>query len=161
MKLLQVPELDHTIVVSKTITTETAHRLTNYAGKCAHIHGHSWQWTVKVRCGLMSNGLAIDFGDIKQVLNSRIHDLFDHAIVLHELDPLVGYASDLGMEIGAMLAPIPGGETRVVVVDANPTSENMALYAKKVLWEDLRTRNPSVASVKVIVNETCTSAAEV
>ena len=163
------PELDgeitRTLTVCKSITTETAHRLMDYEGKCAHIHGHSWQWEVcvEVDC-LQQNGIGVDFGTLKGILTGHIHDLFDHSLVLSESDPLVDKCEAEGRSLEHLLGPGNGLPGRVVLMDCNPTSENMALYAKSALYAEFMSDADladHIVSVRVKVNETCTSAAEV
>ena len=151
------------MVVSKTIVTETAHRLVDYDGKCSSIHGHSWHWTVHVHCkSLLPNGIAVDFGKLKQVMNECIHDVFDHALVLSNQDPLLIHASDLGISLGVLLAPDSVQEARVVVLDKNPTSENLALYAKDMVGTMLIHRYPAlIDAVYCDVGETATCHVEV
>lgn len=160
-----VDEDAQTVTVCKNITTETAHRLVNYSGKCAHIHGHSWQWEVCIEVTrLQNNGIAVDFGELKRFLNDHIHELFDHSLVLCESDRLVRLCKAEGLSLEHFLSVDEHVPARVVVMDCNPTSENLALYAKRTLQNGLL-RDLDLAdyvkSVRVRVNETCTSAAEV
>ena len=53
---------------------EASHHIPNHKGKCKHLHGHSYRIGATI-VGLhdTQNGIFIDFGDIKEVI-----DRFDH-----------------------------------------------------------------------------------
>ena len=156
---------DTDMYVSKTMTTETAHRLVDYVGKCSSIHGHSWKWEVTAHISeLRSNGISIDFGEMKEIMKDHIHDLFDHSLVLCETDPIITRCSEADWDVHDFLAPAvaTGLSGRVVVMSANPTSENLALYVKATVFSALRQKYGDVVEgVVVMVHETCTSAVEV
>lgn len=82
------------IRISKEFTFEMAHALYSYEGKCAGLHGHSYHLTVTV-LGQVKNdtsgppqGMVMDFGDLKKIVSEKVLNIFDHALVLHERDPL-------------------------------------------------------------------------
>ncbi len=60
---------------------DAAHRLVNYPGECANLHGHTWDVEVSV-CGseLDNIGILYDFKALKDDLNS-ILDQYDHNYV--------------------------------------------------------------------------------
>jgi 6-pyruvoyltetrahydropterin/6-carboxytetrahydropterin synthase len=60
---------------------DAAHFLRNYQGKCANIHGHTWQVQIVVKGVTLNNqGLLIDFGILKSLLNETAAK-FDHQLV--------------------------------------------------------------------------------
>jgi 6-pyruvoyltetrahydropterin/6-carboxytetrahydropterin synthase len=62
-----------------------AHRLVDYPGDCARIHGHNWKVEVRVVCReLDALGLGLDFRDLKNIVAQAL-DALDHA-TLNELD---------------------------------------------------------------------------
>lgn len=130
--------------LTKTIMTETAHRLLGYNGACQNIHGHSYKFEVTLEGFKLDGiGIGIDFKDIKQEACGFIHDMYDHAIVLNSEDPLVQTLKDSGVKITVM--------DRV-----NPTAENMAI----VIFRALVNKFPGkVYEVKVW--ETTTSCASI
>lgn len=104
----------------------SAHSIPDYNGKCAQLHGHTWQVEVAVKGEkLDQKGMLVDFKEIKAVLNKIIEDL-DHQ-----------YLNDLK----------PFKEGRI-----NPTAENLAryiyLHLKKVIENEM-----NVKLVKVCVWE--------
>ena len=65
---------------------DAAHFLRNYTGKCAHLHGHTWEVEV-VFAGkeLGENEILFDFGEAKRILNEVLEKL-DHKY-LNEIPP--------------------------------------------------------------------------
>lgn len=88
-------------------TTSTAHRLIHYDGACGNVHGHNMEWNVEllVRVPEEEHQMALDFKDVSDRL-----DVFDHAIILNEDDPLAEHADALG---------------EVITVEGDPTCENL------------------------------------
>lgn len=81
-----------TIRITKQFHFEMAHALSEHDGPCKNIHGHSYQLAVTVSGkpseheGTSSNGMVIDFTDIKQIVQQHIIAEFDHTLVLNESD---------------------------------------------------------------------------
>jgi 6-pyruvoyltetrahydropterin/6-carboxytetrahydropterin synthase len=60
---------------------DAAHFLRNYQGKCANIHGHTWQVKIVVKGTSLNNqGILIDFSILKSLLNETVTK-FDHQLV--------------------------------------------------------------------------------
>lgn len=105
------------MIVTSKVEVSIGHRLLGYEGKCAHIHGHNYVFEVSVTGKPNHLGLVIDFKDLKKAVKD-ILEPFDHALVLHEEDPV---ADILRME-------------KLVLLSVNPTAENFAslVYGKLV-----------------------------
>lgn len=113
------------ISVTKCMTTETAHRLCRYGGKCAHIHGHSYRWevTVALTNDYISalNQISVDFSELKDAMRAVIYKRFDHALVLWKEDPLYGSPADAEMKFAT-----DGADQKIVWLKRNPTAEVFA-----------------------------------
>ena len=96
-----------------------AHALHNYDGKCANIHGHSYQLTVTLigtprdENDHPKNGMVMDFSDLKRIVSEEILQNFDHALVLKDSDPL--------------LASLDSGNQMIVRTKYQPSCENLLL----------------------------------
>lgn len=150
-----------TIKITKTMTTETAHRLVNYVGKCASIHGHSYLWEVECECleGLDTRGMVIDFGDLKAAMKKHIYDVYDHALVLAKTDPLMSR----GDFLRAIIDDASGGPQKLVEFPTNPTAENFAQTVAELLQaelEDIHLDEGTYRITRVRVWETANSYAE-
>ena len=116
------------IRITKIFSFETAHVLYGYDGKCKNVHGHSYKLFVTLKGVPIDdihhekNGMVMDFGDLKSVVNEEIVDVWDHAIMLNALSPHQILGKDLGKK-----------GHKVIYCDYQPTCENM-LYdiAKKI-----------------------------
>ena len=77
------------IRVTKEFNFEIAHALWNYDGPCKNLHGHSYKLFVTVMGSPIEdpdnpkNGMVIDFGDLKQIVNDEIVEPLDHAVILN------------------------------------------------------------------------------
>lgn len=61
---------------------EAAHRLPRHAGKCRELHGHSYRLVVTVERPVdLESGMAIDFADLKDVVDREVVSRLDHCDV--------------------------------------------------------------------------------
>lgn len=117
------------------------HRLMEYEGKCRHPHGHNGKIEITMEGrALDRRGMVMDFEEIKQSVQKWVDSELDHKMLLNKKDPLVGILKELGEP--------------VVVMDANPTAENIARH----IFEYAKARKLPV--VKVRIWETVNSYAE-
>jgi len=63
-----------------------AHQLPNHLGKCKNLHGHTWKLEVCFYGRVNEDGMVIDFGLLKDLVNKTVIDLLDHSL-LNELIP--------------------------------------------------------------------------
>ena len=91
------------MLVAREFRFEAAHQLPDHPGKCRNLHGHRYR--LKVVCDADvddRSGLAIDFGEVKRLVNERVVDVLDHAF-LNEILP-VPSAECIAMWIWGRLA---------------------------------------------------------
>lgn len=106
--------------ITKKYETETGHRLLDYDGKCAHIHGHRYQWEVTLSAdNLIDPGFVIDFKELKAVIEGVIGP-YDHALVLHQDDDILNTPAGT-----ALFRASNGEEARLILLPCNPTVENL------------------------------------
>ena len=136
------------ITVTKQMRTETGHRLMDYDGRCAHLHGHSYLWEVTATAPeLSANSMIIDFKDLKRAMK-YVLDPFDHAMILHHRDTI--------LPVLQTFLATNGHAQRVFALLFNPTAENFAAHAAKNIQGLL----PDITVTSVRVWETATSYAE-
>lgn len=131
--------------VSKEIKWDQAHRLINYEGKCAELHGHTYTAIITFGCNsLDEKGFVLDFGLISEIMKGWIDKFWDHGTILHRDDPF--------------LPSVMLYNKKVYTLPCNPTAENMA----KTLFDICRTAMPQGKNYHIIsveVKETPTSSA--
>ena len=137
--------------LTKKFSFEMAHALLNYDGKCRNIHGHSYHLEVTVigeprdEPGHPEDGLVIDFGTLKKVVNAVVVDIFDHALVIKE---------DHNQELARVLSQT---FERMINTAYQPTCENLILDFAERISKSL----PERARLHhLILHETATSYAE-
>ena len=128
-----------------------AHILYRYDGLCKNIHGHSYNLEVTIAGEPLNNpnhpkdGMILDFTDLKEIVKSRVTQRFDHALMVSKLTP------------ENQLELLKQTTDRLIVVDFQPTTENIVAYIAKILQQHL----PSpVTLYSIRLYETVTSFAE-
>lgn len=137
--------------VTKIFRFEMAHALLGYDGLCKNIHGHSYILKVTVSGTPISDpddikeGMVIDFGDLKRVVNQHIVDVYDHAVVLNKKAPTSAFN-----ELKEMFE-------RHHYTDFQPTAENLVIHYAEVLQREL----PDTVKLEgIVLYETANSYAE-
>lgn len=94
--------------------TVTDHMLHGKPGHCGNLHGHNGQidWTVAARN--LSNGMILDFAVMKQKLDTWVESNWDHRFLVWEKD--------------ARAVELIKMDPTTILLDFNPTAENLALY---------------------------------
>ena len=139
------------IRVTKRFHFEMAHTLYEYDGLCRNIHGHSYNLEVTIigkprkETGHPKDGMILDFSDLKNIVKSQIVSRFDHALMVNRMVP------EMQMEL------LKETTDRLIVVDFQPTSENIAAYIAEILQQHLP---PNVSLFSIRLYETITAFAE-
>lgn len=75
------------MIVRRIFDFEAAHRLPDHPGKCRDLHGHSYRLIVSVdRPVDARSGMAIDFSELKRIVNERVIDTLDHKYINDIMD---------------------------------------------------------------------------
>ena len=131
--------------VTKTVRFDAAHILTNHAGLCTNLHGHTYRVDVSVAApdGNLDD-MVIDFKDLKKIASETVCDVFDHAFIYNTESP--GEC-----EIAAV---VEKNGMRTVALPFRSTAENLARH----FYGELLPKIPGLVAVKVW--ETADSCAE-
>ena len=135
--------------ITKIITMDCGHRLSDYVGKCRRIHGHTYRLEVTVGGKVNEQGMIVDFSQLKEILVQKVENKFDHKLIL-KIDDILNQA---------ISKAIPKDEDWICWVDYNPTAENMVFDIFEVLKTELKGKNLGLK--KVVIWETPSSFAEV
>jgi len=117
------------ISICRRFKFDAAHKLPKYKGKCNNLHGHSFHIDVSISGliqdkGESENGMIMDFGRLKEIVNKNILNLTDHKY-LNESLPL-----------------------------EDPTAENMAELFFDDLTSTLKSEEPTIKLKFIRVWET-------
>ncbi len=130
--------------ISKTFYWEMGHRLLFHTGKCINVHGHSYRAEIIFEGEADSNGILIDFYDIKKMISPFI-DKLDHSCMVYKGDvKLINALNKLN--------------SKLFITENHPTAENIA----DLFLEHLKTKKipKNITSAGVKIYETSDSFAE-
>lgn len=126
--------------ITKTIHFSYGHRLLNYQGKCANLHGHNGRVEIEISAEKLDKlGMVVDFYEIRKKLGDWIDKTLDHRMILSEEDPYAALLKKAGDPI--------------VTVQGNPTAEGLA----KLIFAEARRQNLPVTRVTLWETESCSA----
>ena len=115
------------MIIRKTFKTEgPAHIVRNCTtDRCSKsIHGHSYEWEVKLKGSSLDNGgMIVDFGILKGEIG-KFFDMFDHCHIIWDQDSDIEHFWNYS--------------DRVIKAPFSPSAENMAVFAFMVCDRILR-----------------------
>ena len=122
----------------------TGHRVYQHESKCAHLHGHNYRITFSIEAPALDNvGRVMDFSVIKDLLCEWLEENWDHKFLVWSKDPWAVGLKEMD----------PDG---TVVVDFNPTAENMGDYLlNKVAPEQLKQTDAVLTKVSIEETRKC------
>ena len=107
------------IRLTRLFTFEMAHALQGYDGPCSNIHGHTYRLEVTVIGTPIEdqthpkNGMVLDFGDLKKLVQKNVVEALDHALLLY-----IGSPPELVETLRKL-------RHKLVLTPYQPTCENM------------------------------------
>lgn len=131
--------------ITRKFNMEMAHALYAYDGKCANIHGHSYNMEVTLIGRPLEDeqspklGMLMDFSLLKKIVHEAVVNNFDHALVLNEKHEFLEYIEKAN---------------KVLKVPYQPSCENLLLDFVKRIQKQLPL--PHVLH-SVILSETASS----
>ncbi len=147
--------------VTRRIEFDAGHRVPSHKGLCRNPHGHRYAVEVtlqgpvqKVR-GESDDGMVLDFRVIKDVLQTEVHDIFDHGFLVFQYDkPMLAAFDAFDKEAGF--------RPKVIVLPYVPTAENIssALFHRLDAAFAHAFQKAELSLVRVRVYETPTCSAD-
>lgn len=67
------------MIITKEFLFNAAHKLDNYKGDCAKLHGHTYKLQIAVSGKVDKNGFVIDFKELKKIAEEKAVKELDHA----------------------------------------------------------------------------------
>lgn len=74
------------MLIAKEFTFDCAHKLPNYKGLCANLHGHTYKMIICLKGEIKKDGMVIDFSVLKQKVNDKVIKLIDHKFLNDIID---------------------------------------------------------------------------
>ena len=115
------------IRITKAYKFDMAHSLPGHDGLCKNIHGHSYELLVTLIGEPIADpdspkfGMVIDFKDLKKIIRGLIVDELDHSLIIRNDSP------------DELLMQMKQNFERIILVDYQPTSENMIIdFARRI-----------------------------
>lgn len=139
------------IRLTRRFVFDMAHALHGYDGPCKNIHGHTYRLYLSILGPVLykpespKDGMVFDFALLKQIVESCILSKYDHALVLSD------------REDRNLINSISTSYKSLVVMDKQPTCENLLLLFKNLIQKELPSELELVA---IRLDETINSFAE-
>jgi 6-pyruvoyltetrahydropterin/6-carboxytetrahydropterin synthase len=67
------------MLLSKDFKFDAAHNLIQYHGKCEKLHGHTYRMRIVLEGQPDSEGMIIDFCEVKDIVKERVISRLDHS----------------------------------------------------------------------------------
>jgi len=138
--------------IAKEFRWEMGHRLPYHKAGCQNIHGHSYKLIVELEGEVNSQGMLMDYGDIKRIVRPLIDEL-DHSFMCYEDDVL-------------MKEFLGKANLKAIYVPFQVTAENLCTYFMQHLKKEISYLSEAdkqyrtIRSIKVRVCETESTYAE-
>lgn len=122
------------MLITRKFEFDAGHRISTHQSQCRNLHGHRYVLEVTISGGIITEadvpeqGMVMDFASVKQVIHEALVDQWDHAFLV--------YAGDT--RVLEFLQSMEGHKT--VVLDVQPTAENLAWIAFSILQRTFRDR---------------------
>lgn len=120
------------MIISKQIEWDMGHRVMNHKSKCRNLHGHRYKLEICLEGNLITQknssdeGMVMDFGDIKSIAMTKIHDVLDHGFMVWNKDKM----------LKKFFKENP--DQKHIVVPFTPTSESIAGWIFQILDKEYK-----------------------
>lgn len=127
-----------TCIISKEVQFDAGHRVPGHQSKCKNPHGHRYRVVAYIE-GEINNipghpeeGMLKDFGFLKDLLMTKVHDVLDHGFIVYEGDErmLEMFENDWTLRNEA-------DRFKIIVFPYVPTAENIARWCHERLYYDI------------------------
>jgi len=139
------------MLVTKEIEIDMGHRVPEHKSKCRSHHGHRYKIEVAVYGELItkkgsSEGMVIDFGDLKKIMMDVIDKQYDHSYTIYNKDNHINFFNVMKAD-----------GCKINVVEFIPTVENLAKHWFNLLDKKLKFKNIKLAYIRVWETPTSTA----
>lgn len=146
------------VTVCKEVTFDCAHMLSGHEALCKNLHGHTYKVQVSVTNEQIAEGpsvdMVIDFKHLKEAIAKSIMDKFDHAIIFSSPE----FRNEAEEDLFEWACK---HHMRLFEMPRRTTAEDMALFFRELIMQDLTGIGYTPMNISIRVYETPTSFAEV
>lgn len=138
------------IAIARTFEWDMGHRVTNHDSLCKNPHGHRYKLELAVsgplneQAGDASEGMVLDFGQLKRAVNEQVVNKLDHAFMYWQEDAVMRKFADENKDLKLLDVPFV------------PTAECIAEYLATEVNGLLTDEFPSIQLQELTVYETPT-----
>ncbi|MCH9638188.1 MAG: 6-carboxytetrahydropterin synthase QueD [Betaproteobacteria bacterium] len=117
------------MLITRRLEFDAGHRISTHNSQCRHLHGHRYVLEITLSGDIISDqgvaeqGMVMDFSEVKRIAKSVLVDKWDHAFLVFSGDARV-------MQFLQSLE-----DHKTIVLDVQPTAENLVLIAFDILDE--------------------------
>ncbi|SEN21494.1 6-carboxytetrahydropterin synthase QueD [Nitrosomonas marina] len=115
------------MLITRKLEFDAGHRISTHNSQCRHLHGHRYvieitlSGTIISEKGNAQQGMVMDFSEVKRIASEVLIDKWDHAFLVYSGDtPVMQFLQSLK-------------DHKTVVLDVQPTAENLAVIAFDIL----------------------------
>lgn len=136
------------ISITRQFEWDMGHRVTNHESLCKNPHGHRYKLLVEIsgdiddRSGEPSQGMVLDFGDLKKVIHKSVVDKYNHSFMYWSEDDVMREFARNNKEL------------RFVEVPFVPTAECIVSSIAKTLQLQFNKELPGIILESAILFET-------
>jgi len=126
--------------IAKEFNWEMSHRLPFHKGLCKNIHGHSYKLRVELNGTVLSDGMVLDYYDLK-LLVMPIVERLDHSFLVDKDDVL-------------MIDFLKSNNFKYNILETYTTAENIANYLADIISTEIKEKHKNVHKIKIRLYET-------
>lgn len=115
------------MLITRRLEFDAGHRISTHNSQCRHLHGHRYAIEITLSGniitdeGVAEQGMVMDFSEVKRIAKTVLVDQWDHAFLAYSGDTqVINFLQSLK-------------DHKTVVFDSQPTAENLALAAFRIL----------------------------
>ena len=140
------------MLITRKLEFDAGHRISTHDSQCRHLHGHRYAIEISLSGNIISEkgvaqqGMVMDFSEVKRIAKKTLINKWDHAFLVYSGDtPVMQFLQSLK-------------DHKTVVLDVQPTAENLAVIAFSILdeaYQDIYGNHLQLEQVRLFETPNC------
>ncbi|MCB1984234.1 MAG: 6-carboxytetrahydropterin synthase QueD [Burkholderiales bacterium] len=140
------------MLITRKLEFDAGHRISTHDSQCRHLHGHRYAIEITLSGNIISEkgtsqqGMVMDFSEVKRIAKKTLINKWDHAFLVYSGDtPVMQFLQSLK-------------DHKTVVLDVQPTAENLAVIAFSILdeaYQDIYGNHLQLEQVRLFETPNC------